>query len=208
MTARTPPASPHVPAAKHYPPQPDVYHFESPVIRKYQELLEPFFEKAYAQEKELVAVGYDPEGPTDFLKLYMHSWDQDGDNPYHHERPLFCVTEDMQFTLSALFKTRFRSARTGWSKSPLMKVSNWMLYTVARELLFAPINEKHTALPYYDFFGGIVRCTLPWAIPVEPRLARWIPAFLRIGPLRRTWIDTDWDFSQALTQLLPIPTPT
>lgn len=91
------------------------------------------------------------------------------------------------------------------------------------------MSDSPDDLPSFSYYNGALRIAMPWGIPFEATWSRWIPRFLRIGPLRRTWlitgmdryvmrrengrwriarIDTDWDLAQAAMQLLPIRTPT
>lgn len=196
--------------------------FRSPIIRRYEALLPDFYAQVAAQEKRLIDAGFPAQGVTEFIRSWMYAYIQDVNHKYDTALPEALITDDFVYTWSTFFSREWR-----W-RSRFNLFANWLIYKVAAEVAFLPMNDTLAALPYFDFDGEDIRVTLPWSIPVALRFVHRLPRYAQLGPFRQTIIttgidryvlrrvdgklrlariDADVDLGQQLIQLLPIRTP-
>lgn len=187
----------------------------SPEHADHQHLLEPYYQRMEEQEAFLVDSGIElARGSAAFMKKWMQAWESGTVAALAD-----CLTEDISFADSTT------ACRDVHGKDLTLDFMQKM-YDAMPDMVFYPQDDTLRSMPYWDFFGGEIRCTWPWR-----GIARWTgPLTNPVGgatmpPTGRTFnfigvdryvisadwrisrIDTDWDQLTHIRQLIPIPLP-
>ncbi|OBK91091.1 hypothetical protein A5648_15405 [Mycolicibacter sinensis] len=150
-----------------------------------------------------VKLGLPADGLTDFLIKWFDAWEQ---------RDIValraCMTDNM------VYADPTTASRT-WTASQLECDLYHAGFRLCPDLVFHPQDDTIRALPYYDFFDGKVRLTVPYRaigrFRFTPRAIELVGVdrYIMDRDAERGWliarIDTDNDLLGALGQMMPIP---
>ncbi len=187
----------------------------SPEHAKYQPLLDPYYARMAEQEAFLVGAGIkQAEGCAAFMKKWMQAWESGVDALAD------CLTEDISFADSTT------ACENVYGRDLTLEYMACM-YTAYPDMVFYPQDDTLRSMPYWDFYGGEIRCTWPWrgiarysgplthpangaTFPPTGRTINFIGVdrYIITPDWRISRIDTDWDMYTHMRQLLPFPLPT
>ncbi len=171
--------------------------------------LDEFLAEVPAHEKFLVAAGLPAAGSADFLRRWFTAW-----RHQHTDGIIGCCTDDVAFVDPGTGGV-LRGAR-------LLRDYTDRFFVAVPDLVFYPQGGTDV-MPYWDFYRGQVRVTVPWravgrfshtlALPEWPALAATgrdlnfvgIDRYVLTDDFRIARIDTDYDMVGILQQVGLIP---
>jgi len=180
----------------------------SPEHAKYQTLMPEFWKKVRQQEQNDIERGLPAQGRTEFAHTWFDAWaEQD------IKKIDYCIADDCSYIDS----TTFQENRLGRQ----FTIDNCQAaFDVFPDFAFYPQDGTNRSLPYWDYFDGQWRVTIPWrgigrmiGQTIEPNTGVkfkgtgrclnfiGIDRYTLTENFKITHIDTDWDMLYGVAQL-------